>query len=63
MTKVYVYYVDDDNSCSDPECCGGPFPSPHVAVFSSVAKAIEAGYKEDQLTEIELDNKEPVWVN
>lgn len=20
-------YIDQDNSCGDPECCGGPWPS------------------------------------
>jgi hypothetical protein len=61
--KLYVYYIDADNSCSDPDCCGGPFPSPHVAIFSSIAKAKEAGYDEDRLTEIILDAKDPVMVD
>ena len=61
--KVYVYYIDDDNSCGDPDCCGGPYPAPAVAVFSSLAKAKEAGYDEDRLTEIELDAKDPVLVD
>jgi hypothetical protein len=60
--KVYIYYIDDDNSCGDPDCCGGPYPSPYVAVFSSLEKAKEAGYYKDQLVEVELDAKDPVSV-
>jgi hypothetical protein len=55
--------MDDDNSCSDPECCGGPFPYPSVKIFSSVEKAKEAGVKnEEDLTEVEVDNNEFVGI-
>ena len=61
--KVYVCYMDDDNSCSDPECCGGPFPYPSVKIFSSVKAALDAGVKnEEDLTEVELDNNEFVGI-
>ena len=60
--KVYVYYEDTDNSCSDPECCGGPSPAPAVKVFSSIETAKAAGVNKNQLTEIEVDKNELEYV-
>lgn len=61
--KVWVYYEDTDNSCCDPDCCGGPSPSPAVKVFSSLEAAKAAGVKKDDLTEIEVDSNDLVHVN
>lgn len=61
--KVYIYYEDTDNSCSDPDCCGGPSPSPAIKVFSSLEKAKLAGYKPDDLKEIDVDVNELVHIN
>jgi len=61
--KVFVQFFDSDNSCSDPECCGGPFPSYTARVFSSVEKAKAIGVHEDCLTEIEVDNADFQYVN
>ena len=55
---IYIYYEDTDNSCSDPDCCGGPCPSPYAALFSSVEKALQAGHKKDDLIEMVLDSGE-----
>jgi len=60
--KVYIYYKDTDNSCGDPDCCGGPSPSPHIKVFSSVETALAAGHKKEELTEVIIDNNELVDV-
>jgi hypothetical protein len=56
--------MDDDNSCSDPDCCGGPYPAPAIKIFSSVEKAKEAGVRsEEDLTEIEIDSNEFVRID
>jgi hypothetical protein len=55
--KVYVYVVDEDNSCSDPECCGGPYPVPYIRVFSSEEKVKAAGKTMEDVTEIEIDGE------
>lgn len=60
--KVYVQYLDNDNSCGDPDCCGGPCPSPHVKIFSSLEKVKEAGIQVDRVTEVEVDNNEFEYV-
>ncbi|MGH7974830.1 MAG: hypothetical protein ACREBR_04845 [bacterium] len=56
--KVFVVYQDQDNSCCDPDCCGGPSPWPTIKVFSSLDKATEAGHKLDEVKEIEVDKNE-----
>lgn len=55
---VYVYYEDTDSSCGDPECCGGPSPSPHIKIFSSLEKVKEAGHKENDVKAIKVDSNE-----
>lgn len=62
---VYVDCQDQDNSCSDPDCCGGPYPSYAVRIFSSLEKAKEAGLtmrEIDELIKVEIDNKEFQYV-
>lgn len=58
--RVYVYYEDTDNSCHDPECCGGPSPSPHIKVFSSMDRALKSGAKKEELTVVKVDTNELV---
>jgi len=62
---VFVQYVDCDNSCGDPDCCGGPSPSPTVRLFSSRAAATAAGLttrEVEDLTEVTVDNNEFEYV-
>lgn len=60
---VWVYLVDDDNSCSDPDCCGGPYPSPYIKVYSSVEKAEADGRTKDELTAITVDDTNGASIN
>ena len=53
---VWVYLIDDDNSCNDPDCCGGPYPSPYVKVFSSVVAAEADGINKEDLTAVTIDD-------
>lgn len=55
--KVYIHLVDTDNSCSDPECCGGPCPSLYVQVFSSIEIAVSHRIKKEDLEEVEVDGE------
>jgi hypothetical protein len=56
--KVYIFYEDTDNSCCDPDCCGGPSPNPCIKIFSSLKIAAEAGYKEKDLLVFVVDSNE-----
>jgi len=57
--KVYVLYQDQDNSCGDPECCGGPYPYPTIKIFSSPEAAKEiANIKLEDLVVIDVDKDE-----
>lgn len=59
--KVYIYYEDTDNSCSDPDCCGGPCPSPAIKVFSTMENALKH-HKTNEIKAIELDDNELVHI-
>ena len=64
--KVYLLYQDQDNSCGDPDCCGGPYPYPSAKIFSSIAAAEKAGLTKEEikhLVEIEIDNNEFVSID
>ena len=61
--KVYVHYKDLDNSCGDEDCCGLYSPLPAIKVFSSLDKAVNAGYKQEDMVEIEVDVNEFRYLN
>lgn len=59
--KVWILYQDQDNSCSDPDCCGGPSPWNTAKIFSSKEAAKAAGLNRhdlDRLNEVEVDKNE-----
>ena len=58
MTSIFMVYEDQDNSCSDPDCCGGPFPYICAKLFSSKERAIKAGFTEDRIQELKVDSDE-----
>ena len=55
---VWIYYEDLDNSCSDPDCCGGPSPDIVIWIYSSLQEAIKAGREKNDLKEIKIDDGE-----
>lgn len=52
--KVFAQYIDDDNSCNDPDCCGGPNPSPYIRLFSSLEAAKAAGLKTKEIAALRM---------
>lgn len=60
---VYVYLRDTDNSCSDPECCGGPCPSLVIRVFSSIKDGIISGIKASDLKKVTLNYKDSISIS
>lgn len=64
--KVFVLYMDQDNSCGDPDCCGGPHPCPTIKIFSSKQAAEAAGLLEDELerlNEVEVDKNDYQYID
>lgn len=60
---LYVVCKDTDNSCSDEDCCGGPFPSPAIKVFSSIEAAKACGIDPEDLSEVVVDSDEYTHIN
>jgi hypothetical protein len=67
VMKVYILYQDQDNSCGDPDCCGGPHPYPSAKIFSSKEAAKEVGGLTGEelkhLVEVEVDTNEFVSID
>ncbi len=59
---VYIHYENNDNSCSDPECCGGPNPAIYLSIFSSIEKAQKAGIKVKDLEAVLVDDSGPTFI-